>query len=83
MNRFERYDNSDFSEETAGNQSILIHEVRESVSSILGLTKLLLDGLEGELNEKQLIDLTAIYNSGKNLIKRLDSYISKSELEIK
>ncbi|MFQ5706485.1 MAG: response regulator [bacterium] len=48
-------------------------ELQDSVNSIVGLSKSLLEGVEGELNERQQLDLMAIYNCGRKLLKKIDA----------
>lgn len=54
-----------------GVDEILWDECSDLACSIMGLSKMILNGLEGEIDEQQKTGLTAIYNSGKLLNKKI------------
>lgn len=59
----------------------LSHDLRGPLNSILGFTELLVEGIEGPLNETQEADLAAIYQSAKNLLTLINTVVDLSKLE--
>lgn len=59
----------------------LAHDLRGPLNSILGFTELLLDGIEGPLNEYQLADISAINQSARNLLYLINTVVDLSKLE--
>ncbi len=59
----------------------LSHDLRGPLNSILGFAELLLEGIEGPLNENQMADITAIYQSSQNLLSLINSMVDLSKLE--
>lgn len=59
----------------------LSHDLRGPLNSILGFTELLLDGVEGPLNEIQLEDISAINQSAKNLLQLINDMVDLSKLD--
>ena len=59
----------------------LSHDLRGPLSSILGFAELLLDGVEGPLNEIQTEDIAAIRQSAANLLQLVDNIVDLSKLE--
>ncbi len=57
------------------------HELRTPLTSILGYTKLILDGLEGDINEEQRKDLGIVYTSSKHLIQLINDLLDLSRIE--
>lgn len=57
------------------------HELRTPLNSIIGFSKVLLSGIDGEVNDTQRIDLTAIYNSGRHLLEIINSILDLSKIE--
>jgi signal transduction histidine kinase len=57
------------------------HELRTPLNSIIGYTKLILNGLEGEINGEQEKDLQAVYNNGKNLLELINGLLDLSKIE--
>ncbi len=57
------------------------HELRTPLNSIIGYTKLMYDGLEGDINEEQKQDLLAVYNNGKNLLELINGLLDLSKIE--
>ena len=59
----------------------LSHDLRGPLNSILGFCELLLEGIEGPLNENQETDLAAIYQSAQNLLGLISNLVDLSKLE--
>jgi signal transduction histidine kinase len=59
----------------------LSHDLRGPLNSILGFTELLLDGIEGPLNEIQMEDIAAIRQSAKDLLELINQMVDFSKLE--
>ncbi len=57
------------------------HELRTPLNSIIGYTKLILDGLEGDINEEQQKDLQSVYNNGKHLLELINDLLDLSRIE--
>ncbi len=57
------------------------HELRTPLNSIIGYTKLMLDGLEGDINEEQQKDLQTVYNNSKHLLELINSLLDLSRIE--
>lgn len=51
------------------------HKLRTTLNSIIGFSKLLIKGVEGELNKDQIKSLAFIYNSGKQLLDLVDDIL--------
>lgn len=59
----------------------LSHDLRGPLNSILGFAELLLEGIEGPLNETQEADIAAIYQSAQNLLYLINTMVDLSKLE--
>jgi signal transduction histidine kinase len=59
----------------------LSHDLRGPLNSILGFAELLMEGIEGPLNENQQEDITAIYRSARNLLHLINSVVDLSKLD--
>jgi PAS domain S-box-containing protein len=57
------------------------HELRTPLNSIIGYTKLMLDGLEGEITEEQRKDLQTVYNNSQNLLALINDLLDLSKIE--
>jgi signal transduction histidine kinase len=57
------------------------HELRTPLNSIIGYTKLILNKLEGDINEEQEKDLQAVYNNGKTLLELINGLLDLSKIE--
>ena len=57
------------------------HELRTPLNSIIGYTKLMLDGLEGEINDEQKKDLQTVYSNGKHLLELINGVLDLSRIE--
>lgn len=59
----------------------LSHDLRGPLNSILGFAELLLEEIEGPLNETQHADVSAIYQSAQNLLHLINMMVDLSKLE--
>ena len=57
------------------------HELRTPLNSIIGYTKLMLDGLEGDISEEQKKDLHTVYTNGKHLLELINDLLDLSKIE--
>ena len=57
------------------------HELRTPLNSIIGYTKLMLDGLEGDINEEQQQDLHTVYTNSKHLLELINGLLDLSRIE--
>ncbi|MFA5802884.1 MAG: GAF domain-containing protein, partial [Thermoleophilia bacterium] len=57
------------------------HELRTPLNSIIGFSKLIIDGLDGEVNEEQLNDLEIVHVNGKELLRLIDDLLSLAKIE--
>jgi len=57
------------------------HELRTPLNSIIGFSKLVLDGLDGEVNEEQQKDLGIIHANGLELLRLIDDLLSLAKIE--
>ena len=57
------------------------HELRTPLNSIIGYTKLMLDGLEGDINEEQQRDLQTVHNNSKHLLELINGLLDLSKIE--
>ena len=57
------------------------HELRTPLNAILGFTELLLEGIQGELNEKQAKSLHAVDESGRHLLALINDILDLSKIE--
>lgn len=60
----------------------LSHDLRGPLNSILGFSELLLEGIEGPLNEMQSEDIVAIYQSAQNLLLLINNVVDISKLQV-
>lgn len=59
----------------------LSHDLRGPLNSILGFSELLLEGIEGPLNETQAEDISAIYQSAQSLLLLINNIVDISKIE--
>lgn len=59
----------------------LSHDLRGPLNSILGFSELLLEGIEGPLNNIQQEDIAAIRQSAQNLLQLINALVDLSKLE--
>lgn len=57
------------------------HELRTPLNSIIGYTKLILDGLEGDINEEQKRDLQTVHRNGTLLLELINGLLDLSRIE--
>ncbi len=57
------------------------HELRTPLNSIIGFSRVILKGIDGPLTDLQKQDLTAIYNSGQNLLKLINDILDHAKIE--
>ena len=57
------------------------HELRTPLNAIIGFSEVLLEGMFGELNEKQADYLTDIFTSGKHLLSLINDILDLSKIE--
>ncbi len=57
------------------------HELRTPLNSIIGFSKLILDGLDGDVNEEQQKDLNIIHDNGQVLLRLIDDLLNLAKIE--
>jgi signal transduction histidine kinase/ActR/RegA family two-component response regulator len=57
------------------------HELRTPLNAILGFTELLLEGIQGDVNEKQAKSLRAVDESGRHLLSLINDVLDLSKIE--
>jgi signal transduction histidine kinase len=57
------------------------HELRTPLNSIIGFADVLLQGIDGELNEMATNDIQLIYNSGQHLLALINDILDISKIE--
>lgn len=57
------------------------HELRTPLNAVIGFSELLLDGIDGEVNEVQSTDLTHIHDSGVHLLGIINDILDLSKIE--
>ncbi len=57
------------------------HELRTPLNSIIGFSRVILKGIDGPLTEMQKTDLTAIYDSGRNLLELINDILDISKID--
>jgi PAS domain S-box-containing protein len=57
------------------------HELRTPLNSIIGYTKLLLDGMEGIISSDQREDLQTVYDNSKHLLSLINDLLDLSKIE--
>ena len=60
----------------------LSHDLRGPLNTVLGFTELLLDGIEGPLNEIQIEDISAIRRSAEDLLELINTMVDLSKLDV-
>jgi len=61
--------------------STMSHELRTPLNSIIGYTQLILDGVEGEINDSQREDLERIERNAKHLLQLINDILDLSKIE--
>ena len=57
------------------------HELRTPLNSIIGYSEVMLDGINGELNEDMEEDMRAIYGSGQHLLNIINDILDLAKIE--
>ncbi len=57
------------------------HELRTPMNSIIGYTDLLLDGVDGEINEEQRKSLQKVANNARHLLQLINDILDMSKIE--
>ncbi|RME39944.1 MAG: GAF domain-containing protein [Thermoflexia bacterium] len=57
------------------------HELRTPLNAIIGFSRLLLKGIDGDLNEAQRSSLSTIYNQGQHLLELVNRIVEISHME--
>jgi PAS domain S-box-containing protein len=57
------------------------HELRTPLNSIIGFSRVILKGIDGQITDLQQQDLTAIYNSGQHLLGLINDVLDLAKIE--
>jgi signal transduction histidine kinase/DNA-binding response OmpR family regulator len=57
------------------------HELRTPLNSIIGFSRVILNGIDGPITDLQRTDLTAIHNSGVHLLGLINDILDLSKIE--
>jgi signal transduction histidine kinase/HAMP domain-containing protein len=57
------------------------HELREPLNTIIGFSRLMIKGIDGELNKQQLLDLEQIYTDSKHLLLLINDILAISQIQ--
>jgi signal transduction histidine kinase/DNA-binding response OmpR family regulator len=57
------------------------HELRTPLNSIIGFSRVILNGIDGPIEDLQRTDLTAIHNSGVHLLGLINDILDLSKIE--
>lgn len=61
----------------------MTHELRTPLNAIIGFSTILLQGLDGEISEKQKEDISFIRESGEKLMEHINDLLDFSKIEAK
>jgi signal transduction histidine kinase len=61
--------------------TVVSHDLRTPLNSVIGFSQLLLEGTEGELNSEQIIDAQKILNAGRHLLNLVNDVVDISKIE--
>jgi signal transduction histidine kinase len=57
------------------------HELRTPLNSIIGYAEVLMDGIDGELNDEAMEDVRSIHNSGRHLLAIINDILDLAKIE--
>lgn len=57
------------------------HELRTPLNSIIGYAEVMLDGIDGELNDDMLEDVSTIHDSGRHLLNLINDILDLAKIE--
>jgi signal transduction histidine kinase len=57
------------------------HELRTPLNSIIGFTEIMLDGLNGNLNERMERDLNIVHKNGQHLLNLINDVLDMAKIE--
>jgi signal transduction histidine kinase/DNA-binding response OmpR family regulator len=57
------------------------HELRTPMNSIIGYTELIIDGVDGPVNEEQANSLTKVVNNARHLLQLINDILDMSKIE--
>ncbi|MEO0561422.1 MAG: response regulator, partial [Chloroflexota bacterium] len=57
------------------------HELRTPLNSIIGFSRVMLKGIDGDLTDMQEQDLTTIYNSGQHLLGLINDILDTAKIQ--
>jgi signal transduction histidine kinase/PAS domain-containing protein len=57
------------------------HELRTPMNAIIGFSKLILDGIDGGINNEQKRDVEIIHANGQNLLRLIDDLLDLAKIE--
>jgi signal transduction histidine kinase len=61
--------------------TVISHDLRTPLNSVIGFSQLLLEGTEGELNQEQKVDVQRILNAGRHLLSLVNDVVDISKIE--
>jgi signal transduction histidine kinase len=61
--------------------TVVSHDLRTPLNSVIGFSQLLLEGTEGRLNQEQQVDVRKILNSGRHLLSLVNDVVDISKIE--
>jgi signal transduction histidine kinase/DNA-binding response OmpR family regulator len=57
------------------------HELRTPLSAIIGFSQILIDGIDGPLNDEQVVDVQQVNKSGQSLLTLINQLLDLSKIE--
>ena len=57
------------------------HELRTPLNSILGFTEVLMEGIDGPLNDRMENDLSVVYKNGQHLLNLINDILDMAKIE--
>ena len=61
--------------------TVISHDLRTPLNSVIGFSQLLLEGVEGELNSEQKVDVQKILSAGRHLLSLVNDVVDISKIE--